>query len=196
MNDPAAAYGLGGLPFWLVIVALVMIVLARSHLTYWVGRAASVGAGRLAATGRGPRWWTAARARAAAWGSTVPAKRAAAAVHRWGPLAVTFAYVTVGAQTAVLVAAGVARMPYLRFTLASIPGAIAWAFIWGTVGLGAVWAAAVLAAESPWGLAAAGVLIAAAIAWRVRRRRASRRARGECADAGDGSVAAGARPGA
>ncbi|WP_066587779.1 DedA family protein [Cellulomonas timonensis] len=196
MNDPAAAYGLGGRPFWFVIIALVVIVLARSHMTYWVGRAASVGAGRLAATGRGPRWWTATRARAAAWGSTVPAKRAAAAVHRWGPLAVTFAYLTVGAQTAVLVAAGVARMPYLRFTLASIPGAIAWAFIWGTVGLGAVWAAAALAAESPWGLAAAGVLIAAALAWWARRRRASRRARHEGVERTHDTVATGAHPGA
>lgn len=192
MNDPAAAYGLGGRPFWFVIIALVVIVLCRSHLTYWVGRAASVGAGRLAATGRGPRWWTSLRARAAAWGSTVPAKRAAAAVHRWGPLAVTFAYVTVGAQTAVLVAAGVARMPYLRFTLASIPGAIAWAFIWGTVGLGAVWAAAALAAESPWGLATAALALAGIAAWWFRRR-ATRRA-GAVDASDDHPVPAGGRP--
>ncbi|MFI2752453.1 DedA family protein [Cellulomonas sp. P22] len=174
MTDVADSYGLGGRPFWLVVVALVVIVLARSHATYWVGRAASVGAGRLAATGRGPRWWTATRTRAASWGSTVPAQRATQAVHRWGPVAVTLAYLTVGAQTAVLVAAGVTRMPYLRFTLASIPGAIAWAFIWGTVGLGAVWAAAALAAESPWGLAAGVLVLAAAATWWVRHRRSAR----------------------
>ncbi|WP_284439689.1 DedA family protein [Cellulomonas chengniuliangii] len=185
MTDVAEAYGLGGRPFWVVIMVLTVIVFARSHLTYWAGRAASEGAGRLAATGRGPRWWAVAHARTADWGSTVSAQRASRAVHRWGPLAVTLAYLTVGAQTAVFIAAGMARMPYGRFTIASLPGCVAWAFIWGTVGLGAVWAAAALAAESPWGLAAAGLLLAAGAFWWSRRRAARR----------DGAVPAGQRTG-
>jgi membrane protein DedA with SNARE-associated domain len=97
-------------------------------------------------------------------------------VHRWGPFAVTLAYLTVGVQTVVFTSAGLLRMPYLRFTIASIPGSVAWAFIWGTVGLGAAWAAVTLAAEQPWVLAGVLVLLLAVVAVLVLRRRSRRAA--------------------
>jgi len=103
---------------------------------------------------------------------TPTARRGLALVHRWGPLAVTMAYLTVGIQTAVFVGSGLVRMPYLRFTLASVPGSIAWAFVWGTVGLGAVWAAARLATASPWALAGTVVTATVLVTWLVARRRA------------------------
>lgn len=78
-----------------------------------------------------------------------------------------------GVQTAVFVGSGLLRMPYLRFTLASIPGSIAWALIWGTVGLGVVWGAVRLAATSPWGFAAAVAVVAGVVvAVLLRRARA------------------------
>jgi hypothetical protein len=100
------------------------------------------------------------------------ARRGLAMVHRWGPFAVTLAYLTVGVQTVVFTSAGLLRMPYLRFTIASIPGSVAWAFIWGTVGLGA----ATLAAEQPWVLAGVLVLLLAVVAVLVLRRRSRRAA--------------------
>lgn len=104
---------------------------------------------------------------------TPAARHGLALVHRWGPLAVTAAYLTVGVQTAVFVGSGLLRMPYLRFTLASIPGSIAWALIWGTVGLGVVWGAVRLAATSPWGFAAAVAVVAGVVvAVLLRRARA------------------------
>jgi membrane protein DedA with SNARE-associated domain len=104
------------------------------------------------------------------------ARRGLAMVHRWGPFAVTLAYLTVGVQTVVFTSAGLLRMPYLRFTIASIPGSVAWAFIWGTVGLGAAWAAVTLAAEQPWVLAGVLVLLLAVVAVLVLRRRSRRAA--------------------
>lgn len=171
-----AAYGLDGLPVAVALLCLFVIVLARSHLTYWAGRGVERGARYGGTARRGPRWWRRVVDRTGRLAATPSARRGVAIVHRWGPLAVTLAYVTVGVQTAVFVGAGLVRMPYLRFTLASIPGAAAWAVIWGTVGVGAVWGALALATGSPWGLAVLA-LVAAAVVTTVttlaRRRRRS-----------------------
>ncbi|GAA3807718.1 DedA family protein [Cellulomonas soli] len=169
MTDVAEAYGLGGLPIAGVLAALFLIVLARSHGTYWLARAVT----RVGTSGRGPAWWRALLVRADGWSATPGARRGRALVHRWGPVAVTAAYVTVGLQTAVMLAAGLLRMPYLRFTLASLPGAAAWAVIWGTVGLGAVWGAVRLAAASPWALAVVLLAVAVGVVLRWRTRRAA-----------------------
>lgn len=177
-----------GWPFEAVIAGLFVIVIARSHAFYWLGRGVVVGRERLArrtqdapvsdAPGSDDRpAATGARAHVLRVMRTPTARRGLAMVHRFGPFAVTLAYLTVGVQTAVFVGSGLLRMPYLRFTLASLPGAVAWAFIYGTVGLGVVWAAVGLATASPWGLAAVLLLVAALVTWLVRRRRARRTAR-------------------
>ena len=170
-----AGYGLDGLPVAVALACLFVIVMARSHLTYWAGRGVERGARHEGAQRRGPAWWRATVDRAARVASTPSARYGVRLVHRWGPVAVTLAYVTVGVQTAVFVGAGLVRMPYLRFTLASVPGAAAWAVIWGTVGLGAVWGAMVLATGSPWGVAAlvaAAAAVAVLVTVALRRRRA------------------------
>ncbi|MCC2333588.1 DedA family protein [Cellulomonas wangsupingiae] len=169
-----AEYGLDGLPVAVALLCLFGIVLARSHLTYWAGRGVARGARIEGGHRRGPRWWQRTVDRTARLASTPSARRGVALVHRWGPLAVTLAYVTVGIQTAVFAGAGLLRMPYLRFTLASLPGAVMWAVIWGTVGIGAVWGALAIAAGSPWGLAAlcaALALVATLVVVSARRRR-------------------------
>lgn len=173
VTETAADYGMGGWPLWAVVVGLFVIVMARSHLFYWLGRGVLGGAERLADrapddTATGPR------AHALRLMRTPAAQRGLAMVHRFGPFGVTLAYLTVGVQTAVFVGSGLLRMPYLRFALASLPGAVAWAFIWGTVGLGAVWAAVRLATTSPWGLAAVLLLLAGLVTWLTLRRRTRR----------------------
>lgn len=208
---------MGGWPFEAVIAGLFVVVMARSHLFYWLGRGVFTGAARLvdrvpgaAADGAAglrpadPAVTPAADALAAggadpATGSPAPrrgtsrahgerllrtptARRGLALVHRFGPFAVTFAYLTVGVQTAVFVGAGLVRMPYPRFLAASLPGSVAWAFVWGTVGLGAVWAAVRLATASPWGLAALLAAGAGVVAGLVVRRRRVRRAGSAVAD--------------
>ncbi|MBU5422810.1 hypothetical protein KQI48_09050 [Cellulomonas hominis] len=205
MTDVAAAYGMAGRPMWFVFAALFVIVMARSHLFYWLGRGVHQGAAHLADLGLPPGATepaaaaspapddpgraAALRARARRLLRTPAARRGLALVHRWGPLGVTFAYVTVGVQTAVFVGAGLLRMPYLRFTAASVPGSVAWAAIWGTVGLGVVWGAVGLAATSPWALAGAVVLLAAVAVVVLRRRRAR-----PGAGPGPGTAAGGTAP--
>lgn len=192
-TDVAEAYGLGGKPFWLVVVLLVVIVAARSHGTYWLARGVAHGASGLGSAGPGSavrRRRGAARARLLAWGSSPSGRRASEVLHRVGPFAVTLSYLTVGAQTAVFAAAGLARMSYPRFVLASIPGCVAWAVVWATVGLGALWGAVALAARSPWLVAVAAALALAAVV--VRHRAARRRSAG--AGAGVASDGTGPAP--
>lgn len=174
MTEVVRAYGLDGLPLGLVLLILFVAVLARSHATYWAGRAVARGATYEGTHHHGPRLWQRTVDRLARFAGTPLARTGIALVHRWGPLAVTAGYLTVGVQTAVFAAAGLLRMPYLRFTVASLPGSAAWAAVWGTVGLSAVWGAVALAAGSPWGVAAllaVAVVVALAVA-RARRRRA------------------------
>ena len=159
---------MGGWPFWLVVAALYVIVMCRSHATYWAGRAVSAGA-RLETERRiGPRQWLRLLDRIDAWSASPRAQRGTALVHRWGPLGVAVTYLTVGLHTAVLVAAGLVRMPYLRFTVASLFGSALWAVVWSTVGLGAILAVT----RSWWGAAALVVVWLAVGSVVLLRRRA------------------------
>jgi len=163
METPVDAYGLGDLPFAAVIAALFGIVFARTQLFYWLARGVAAGTVRIERV----------KARIESPGVT----RALDRLHRWGAPVVTLSYLTVGFQTAVNVAAGLSRMPFWRYLVAMIPGCLAWAFVWGTVGLGAFYGALALAAGSPWVLAAAAVaVVALAVAAVIvlRRRRAAR----------------------
>lgn len=176
MTEVVRAYGLDGLPLGLLLLVLFVAVLARSHATYWAGRAVARGARYEGEHRHGPRAWQRTVDRLARFAGTPLARTGVALVHRWGPVAVTAAYLTVGVQTGVFAAAGLLRMPYLRFTIASLPGSVAWALVWGTVGIGAVWAALALAAGSPWGVAVllAVALVVGTVVVRTRRRRSER----------------------
>ena len=132
---------LDGKPFALVVSVLFVIVLLRAQVTYWLGRGVTEGVLRTAMAGRisGPR-----------------TARAIAALNRWGLPLVTVSFLTIGFQTVVNAAAGLIRMPWVRYTLAMLIGCLAWALIYATVGIAAFEAAVALAARSP--LALAGVL--------------------------------------
>ncbi|SNS97064.1 membrane protein DedA, SNARE-associated domain [Micrococcales bacterium KH10] len=158
-----------GTPLWITLVALFFIVLLRSHGTYWLARLVS--RGTEAALLKDRHHWS---RRMRGWLEAESTKRAIATLGRWGAPAVTVCYLTIGFQTAIMLAAGIIQMPYLRFTIASIPGSMAWAAVWGTVGLSVFWAGVALAAQSVWALVAAVVLIGAVIAVVVTRRRARR----------------------
>lgn len=158
--EVVSAYGLSGFPFGAVVAGLFVVVLLRAQATYWLGRGLTAGtirSGFGARLGRrlsGPRL-----------------ARAVGYVNRWGPIAVTLCFLTVGIQTMVNLAAGLTRMPFGRYTLAMVPGCVAWALIYATIGLTAFYATVAAAAGSPWALA--GLLAAAAAAVLVVRRRRS-----------------------
>lgn len=180
--DPREAYQLGTVPLAVAVAGLFVIVMARSHATYWVGRGVVRGAKVVHEHEGAPGWWHSSVLRLESWTGTPSAQRGLDLVRRWGAIAVTLAYLTVGVQTAVFAAAGLIKMPYLRFFLASLPGAVAWAVIWATIGFGALWAAIALFTRSPWALAGAVLVVGVLVGW-LRRRRALHRTR-QTEDAG------------
>lgn len=103
--------------FWAWLTFFV-IVLLRAGGTYGIGRA--IAAGVLREREPGPR-----------------VRAAMTQVERWGPPAVTVSFFTVGAQTAVNLGAGLARMSFPRYLTGLVPGAVVWASIWSTIGMSA-----------------------------------------------------------
>jgi len=161
---------LSGLPFWLVFGFLLFGAMIRGQGTYWIGRIATVQALKhIRPTGG----W---RLRAHRALSGEGAQRGVDAIRRWGLVIVPIAYLTVGFQSMVMLGAGILRIHWLRFTLAQVPGAIAWAAIYSTVGF-AVWNAALAAAAgSPGGIAVLVGLVLTVVAVVVLRRRRAQRA--------------------
>lgn len=102
-------------------------------------------------------------------------------IHRWGLPVIPFSFLTVGFQTVVNAGAGLLRLPWWKYTLAMIPGCLAWALIYSTIGF-AVWEAAIAAAAgSPLGIAGMVALVLVLVATVVVRRR-RRAARAEITD--------------
>lgn len=147
-----------GLPLWLGIAAMYAIVLVRAQATYWLGRA--LGAG-----------FTASR-----WADRIGRgriERAEAVVARYGPVAVTLSFLTVGVQTAVNAVAGTTRMPFGRYLAAMLIGSALWAVIWTVGGVGVIWGAVLVATRSPVAAVVAAVaVLAVTVTIAVHRRRA------------------------
>jgi len=162
-------------PFAAAWALLFVVGLLRGQGTYWLGRGASGAATRVGREGDGG--W----ARLKAWLNGDSTRAGRTVVHRAGLVAVPLCYLTVGLQTAVLVAAGLVRIPWLRFTIAQLPGVAAWATIYSTIGF-AGWSAAIAAfTGTGWGWALLAILIAVCVVLVVRRigRKALRSAEGD-----------------
>lgn len=147
---------LEGTPFAVTVGVLFAIVLLRAQGTYWLGRLAAAGTLR------------------SRWADRVTGPRTTATIsrlHRWGWPLITFSFLTVGMQTVVNAAAGLTRMAWPRYTAAMVPGCLAWAVVYATVGFAALEAALALAARSPWALAAVLLLVAAVVTVVIRRHR-------------------------
>lgn len=189
-EDPAATFGLGSAPLGVAVILLFVVAFARSHATYWAGRGVVRGAKSVNETDWGFQWWRSMIQHLERWTNSRAARRGLDLVRRWGAVAVTLAYLTLGLQTAVFASAGLIKMPYVRFTIASVPGSLLWAIVWATVGFGAVYGAIKLFLASPLALAAIVTLLAAGIWWQVRRRLARRAEQGAAEAAADAESAA------
>lgn len=140
-------------PIWTFIAFLSVIVCLRSQATHWIGR--------------GMANWTENKTALAQSGwkyrlhkklSTLNMQRGMDAIEKWGLIIVPLSFLTWGFQTLVHMGAGVLRVNWFYYTLAAIPGYIAWGAIYGTVGIAALktvtsasqgqfWAVAVLTAS-------------------------------------------------
>lgn len=157
---------LSGLPFALALAFLSLLGWLRGQMMYWVGRVPTDQAlQRTNPTGR--------MRRLHAWLAGGGADAGIEAIRRWGLLAVPVCYLTVGFQSMVQAGAGVLRITWWKFSLAQIPGAIAWGTIYSTIGF-AVWEATLAAAAgSPVGIALIALLVVGIVTGVVllRRRR-------------------------
>ncbi len=165
---------MSGWPLRAVYLFFLFGAVARSQAIFWVGRGVAAGAEQ-------SRW----RARA----ESPRVRRATGTVERWGMPIVPAAFLTVGFQSAVFLAVGVLRVGWLRFTLWSLPGCLAWAALWGGGGLAALAGARDLSERSPWLLASAFLaagLVVVLISVRIRRRREQADAISALADRADG----------
>lgn len=159
-------------PFLAVYLFMLSGALARGQAVYWVARSVTEQGLRRTAPTRG---W---RARAHRWLQGDGTARGIETVRRWGLPAVTLCQLTVGVQTMVLAGAGVLRIPWWQYTLAQVPGSLAWALIYSTIGF-AAWGAVIAAfAGSHVGLLVVLAALAIVAVLVVRRRRA-RRDRGD-----------------
>ena len=148
-----------GLPFPWAVGVLFVIVMVRANATYWLGRGAQSGARRTRLSGMlaSPEF-----------------RRAQDFISRWGAPIVTLSFLTVGIQTLVNLAAGVARMPLRRYLPAVMLGSILWALLYATVGFVTVGAWLKLYELSPLGAIVGTVVLLAALGafvwWQVQQR--------------------------
>ena len=147
-----------------LFIALFVIVFCRAQGTYWLGRLAARGA--LAGVGKDGVWGSIAH-----WFSGPTPKRGAKLLDKWGLIIIPLCFLTVGIQTAVNAGAGLVSMKWRTYTLAMIPGCIAWAILYG-MGMLAIWMALLGAVAGSWwgraGLLAVVAVAIGVIAWRKR----------------------------
>lgn len=157
---PVPSWAQSGAP---LIIFLFFVVSFRAQGTYWLGRA--VPAGLVKAQDKKGVLGAVSR-----WLHGPTPRKGAAILERWGIVVIPLCFLTVGLQTAVLAGSGLVQMRWRRFTLAMLPGAIAWAFLYG-LGMLAVWVAAIQTVTgSPWAIAAiASVALIGAIIYVVKR---------------------------
>lgn len=160
---------LASMPFWLTFFALFCGAMARGQLVYWIGRVATEQTLRRTHPEEG---W---RRRAHDWLAAGGADPGVRALRRWGLVMVPLSYLTVGFQSMVQAGAGVLRIESWKYTLAQIPGALAWATIYATIGFAAWEAVMAAAAGSPLGIAAivAVLLVVVCTVVFTRRKRAA-----------------------
>jgi membrane protein DedA with SNARE-associated domain len=146
-------------PFPAIVAMLFVIVMLRANGTYWLGRLGTAGVRRtrLARLLESPGYL-----------------RATERIDRYGAPVVSLSFLTVGFQTLANLAAGATGMKLRHYLPAVTLGAVAWAFLYATLGtvgidlLGDLWAFSPPLAVALVLLVAGGVL--AHVAWQSRRR--------------------------
>ena len=145
-------------PYAVTLAFFFASALVRSNATYWAGRGLRAGGERTRHSRHLDR------------PAVVAAERF---VRRVGAPAVTFSFLTVGFQTAVIAASGALRMPLSRFLPAAVLGSAVWAVVYTTIGF-AVVEAWLTGAAGPWLLLVVVVVAVVWLATTVVARRAAR----------------------
>lgn len=131
-------------PWFWAWSAFFVIVFLRAGATYLLGRGIAAGVTRR----REP---------------SARVSKAMATLSRWGAPGVMLSFLTVGAQTAVNLAAGLIQMPVANYLLGLIPGAAIWATVWSTIGMAAFYAVVFYGGRESTAWLVAGLTIVAAV---------------------------------
>ena len=133
-----------GWPLPVAVAALFVIVLLRAGGTYAIGRGSRAGVKRLLERrGRmAPKF-----------------ARAESVIGRYGAPVVALSFLTVGFQTAVNLAAGVMRMPLVKYLPALVVGGLMWATLYGVLGLATINAVVAAAPRNPLGAVLSGLAV-------------------------------------
>lgn len=147
-----------------LILFLFIVVFCRAQGTYWLARLVVSGA----FAGRGK---SKVLSKIANFFEGPIPKKGTKIVEHWGAAFIPLCFLTVGLQTAVLAGAGILRMSWPRFTLAMLPGCVAWALLYG-FGLMAVWLTILGAVfGNPWAWVAIVVIVGGLFGlWWARRK--------------------------
>ncbi|MEX0913659.1 MAG: hypothetical protein WDZ57_01780 [Demequina sp.] len=169
------------LGWWAIFLFLLFVVFFRAQGTYWTGRWVRHGAAKVTSDPTAhPRL-----SRMTVKFSGPGMVRARNFLERWGFIGIPVSFFTVGFQTMVNATAGYTRMRWDLYTLAMLPGCVAWATMYGllSVSLVEAWR------RSPWVFVGVivGLVVAAWIATRLRRSGDSdeRTAQSPATDGGD-----------
>jgi membrane protein DedA with SNARE-associated domain len=122
-------------PWWGLFTFLFIVVLLRAQATYWMGRGIRKGTEAAAARGGEDPARTSRIARRLNGPGLI---RAQTFLDRWGFVGIPISFLTIGFQTMVNAAAGYGRMRWDLYTLAMIPGCVAWATMYALLGLSLV----------------------------------------------------------
>lgn len=127
-----------GVPQWIadgpyigIAAFLTMIVFLRSQATYWLAWLGTYGF--LATSKNSDKPWV---QKLRAWLEGASVRKGVDAVEKWGLIIVPLSFLTIGFQTVVHAGAGVLRLRWWLYTLAAIPGYIAWGLLYAAIGIG------------------------------------------------------------
>jgi membrane protein DedA with SNARE-associated domain len=99
-------------------------------------------------------------------------RRVVRQLERWGWPVIPVSFLTVGFQTAVQLTAGLLGWRWPRYTLAAVPGWIAWGCVYAAGGLAAVAGLVTLARQAWWLPVVALLVVAGLVTVLILRRRA------------------------
>ena len=148
-----------------IAVFLTVVVFSRSQATYWMARLLT---GSFLANSRHSQRPLVRRIRT--WLERASVQRGIDAVDRWGLLIIPLSFLTIGFQTLVHAGAGVLRLRWVPYTLASIPGYIAWAILYTAIFIAAFRTGQALLLGKAWAFGICTALVVALGIFIIARR--------------------------
>lgn len=154
---------------WMIVLFFASV--ARSQTTYWLGRLVPALTAKYGKDSPRLRKWDARL-------NSPKMSGGAAILDRWGIIAIPLSFLTIGIQSVVQMAAGLMKMRWDVYTIASIPGCVVWAMIYGA-GFSLGWQAVVAAASgntwAKWILGLFALSLVALVIWRTKRSKTSKK---------------------